>query len=69
MRCHECTGKFGMIRHHLLTLSGSVYFCRQRCLRDYQARVLEAIRKKKLSPGSPDQTRSSTILGYWSPSP
>ena len=61
MRCHECTGKFGLIRHRLFTFSGSVYFCRKRCLENHQARVLEAM--GRLGSGAP-VTQVALDLGY-----
>lgn len=46
-RCHHCgTGKFGLVRHRLLTLSGFLVFCSNRCKDDHRKQQQQEVRKK-----------------------
>jgi hypothetical protein len=47
MRCHHCHGKFGLTRHRLLTWTGYLCFCREKCLVAYRTRIQEDINRIK----------------------
>jgi hypothetical protein len=32
MRCHQCEGRFGLVRHYLLTFTGYLHFCSKKCV-------------------------------------
>jgi hypothetical protein len=47
MRCQQCRGKFGLIRHRILTYRGYLSFCRAKCKADFIKERDEAVRKRK----------------------
>jgi hypothetical protein len=47
MRCHLCHGRFGLVRHRLVTFGGPVQFCSKKCLEAYRERLHEEVKKRK----------------------
>ena len=43
-RCHQCEGKFGLVRYHYVRYS----FCSQRCLTIFKNRLAAEISLRKL---------------------
>ena len=46
MRCHQCGGNFGLIRHQLLTFSGYLHVCRN-CLNAYKSKNRKKVAKHR----------------------
>jgi hypothetical protein len=47
MRCHLCYGPFGLVRHRIVTLGGSLHFCSKKCVEEYRERLQQEVRKRK----------------------
>ena len=46
-RCHQCSGKFGLVRHHYLRHP----FCSRRCVERFRRPVAEEILRSKATRG------------------
>src|SRR5664280_2515892 len=42
--CHQCGGKFGLVRHHYLRYS----FCSRQCLECFKQRLVEGVSLRKV---------------------
>jgi hypothetical protein len=47
-RCHQCSGPFGMVRHHLVTFSGWISFCSKKCKEEHHRHRQQEVRRRKL---------------------
>jgi hypothetical protein len=48
VRCHQCCGKFGLVRHQLLTFSGYLHFCCKKCLNAYESEIRKKVAKQRI---------------------
>jgi hypothetical protein len=48
VRCHQCGGRFGLIRHQLLTFSGYLQFCSKGCLKAYASEIRKKVAKRRI---------------------
>jgi hypothetical protein len=39
LRCHQCRGKFGLVRRRRLTFSGYLHFCSKKCLNAHKGQM------------------------------
>jgi hypothetical protein len=39
LRCHQCRGKFGLVRRRRLTFSGYLHFCSKTCVNAYKGQT------------------------------
>jgi hypothetical protein len=46
-RCHECSGPFGMVRHHLVTFNSWIFFCSKRCKDEHRRHRQQEVRRRK----------------------
>jgi len=46
MKCHQCLGRFGMVRHQLITFSGWIFFCSRKCKDKYRKHLQQARKPK-----------------------
>ena len=63
-RCHQCGGKFGLVRHHYLHHP----FCSRRCLERFRRPVVEEVLRHKATQaeGSADIERTLHASGLMS---
>ena len=47
LRCHQCRGKFGLVRRTHLTLSGYLHFCNEKCLNAHKGQIRKAPAKQR----------------------
>ena len=47
MRCHICGGRFGLVHYKILTFNGYLRFCTKGCVRAYENRVADEVRRRK----------------------
>jgi hypothetical protein len=48
LRCHQCGGKFGLVRRTHLTFSGYLHFCTKKCLNAHKGQIRKAPAKRFL---------------------
>jgi hypothetical protein len=59
MKCHQCLGPFGMVRHQLITFSGWNFFCSRKCKDKYRKYLQQARKRKVLDFAS--QPKATTV--------
>ena len=65
--CSQCGGKFGLIRHYLLTLHGCLCFCSQKCVqrfKDDRDRKIAQIIPQQFSRGATPYARLLGATDY-----
>jgi hypothetical protein len=46
-RCHQCSGPFGMVRHHLVTFDGWIFYCSKKCKDDHRRHRQQEVMRRK----------------------
>ena len=46
-RCHQCSGPFGMVRHHLVTFNGWIFYCSKNCKDEHRRHRQQEVRRRK----------------------